>query len=233
LAHTAISTVGLVFAVAVVALLFLVAARLASGAAGRGPEATAGHFVPLLVPFTLLFTVAQFFTLFVLQTQNFVALSSDPLGRGWNLFGTVFNTLDTRLVAPRLAAYVEVGAVVLGSGLGLVVVHERAASHGRPSAGDRARLSFVGLLSVSPWLVSPSCWRSDGSAVRWATGTAAEVHGGSDQVAHLPLVGSFFDQRFDAILHLGGALFVIGRGRRVPGGLLVGAPDGSDQDEAQ
>lgn len=147
-AHTLISTVGLTFAITVVALAFLVASRLGGRAGGEEPSTTADRFVPMLVPFALLFTVAQFFTLFVLQTQNFVALASDPLGRGWNLFGTVFNTIDTRLVSPRLAAYVEVGSVALGAGLSLLVAHDRATAGYRAAARDRARVPFVVLLVV-------------------------------------------------------------------------------------
>ena len=53
-------------------------------------------FVLSLVPIAFVYVVAHYATLFLIQGQYAVPLLSDPLGRGWNLFGTAHVTPDLR-----------------------------------------------------------------------------------------------------------------------------------------
>ena len=53
-------------------------------------------------------------------------LLSDPLGKGWNLFGTAGVVPDLTVIAPDTTWYVQVGALVAGHVAGLAVAHDRA-----------------------------------------------------------------------------------------------------------
>ena len=52
------------------------------------PRSLAPEFVLSLVPIAFAYMVAHYFSLFVIQGQFAIPLLSDPLGKGWDLFGT-------------------------------------------------------------------------------------------------------------------------------------------------
>lgn len=62
----------------------------------------------------------------VLEGQATIALASDPLGRGWDLFGTAGRTIDFTVVSPLTVAYLQCGAIVAGHVAGVVLAHDRA-----------------------------------------------------------------------------------------------------------
>jgi hypothetical protein len=124
LVATGFNVLGLVVAVAAVALLFLTAvqaARLVSGAR----EGLSQLFVASLVPIALAYSVAHYFTLLINQGQFAIPLSSDPFGKGWDLFGTdgfqpsLFNS-------PNAIWYTQVAVLVTGHVVGLTLAHDRA-----------------------------------------------------------------------------------------------------------
>ncbi len=121
-----IATVGLAVAIAVVAGLYLGAMRVAAGMTGRPALELADAFVHSLVPIALAYAVAHYFSLLLLEGQGALALVSDPLGRGWDLFGTAQRSIDYTLVSPNTIAYVQVGAIVVGHVAGVVLAHDRA-----------------------------------------------------------------------------------------------------------
>ena len=61
-----------------------------------------------------------------IQGQFAVPLLSDPLGRGWNLFGTADVVPNLAAVTPTTTWYVQVGALVAGHVAGLAIAHDRA-----------------------------------------------------------------------------------------------------------
>jgi hypothetical protein len=83
-------------------------------------------FVGSLVPIAFAYLVAHYFSLFVLQGQYLYSQVSDPLGRGWDLFGTKDFVPDLTILTPEVTWYVQVGALVVGHVLGLVLAHDRA-----------------------------------------------------------------------------------------------------------
>jgi hypothetical protein len=143
LALTGFNLLGLVAAVAVVALVYLVAvecARLVSGSR----ESLAESFVGSLVPIALAYAVAHYFSLFVLQGQVARRLVSDPFGYGWDLFGTRDFQPNLTALSPNTIWYVQVVALVVGHVLGLVLAHDRAVAlfksrHRSPDAVRDAR----------------------------------------------------------------------------------------------
>jgi hypothetical protein len=143
-ARTALNLAGMLLAVALVSLLFVGAvdaARRVSGYRGR----LAGAFVGSLVPIALAYVVAHYFSLFVLQGQLAIRLASDPFGFGWNLFQTkTFPTVGT--LAPNTVWYVQVGALIFGHVLGLVLAHDRAVELFPAKTATRAQYAMLALM---------------------------------------------------------------------------------------
>ena len=54
----------------------------------RSDRSLVPEFVQSLVPIALVYAVAHYFTLLVIQGQYALPLASDPFGFGWDLFGT-------------------------------------------------------------------------------------------------------------------------------------------------
>ncbi len=80
------------------------------------------------MPIGFAYLVAHYFSLFVLQGQYVYPLASDPFGYGWDLFGTKDYVPDLTILEPATIWYVQVGALVAGHVLGLVIAHDRALS---------------------------------------------------------------------------------------------------------
>ena len=146
LAVTGFNMVGLIGAVAVVALIYLLAvegARLASGQRGSLAE----EFLGSLVPIALAYAVAHYFSLLVLQGQVTWRLVSDPFGFGWDLFGTRDYQPRLDILSPNLIWYVQVGALIVGHVLGLTLAHDRAvALFRRPGLALRTQYAMLVLM---------------------------------------------------------------------------------------
>jgi hypothetical protein len=85
-------------------------------------------FAHTLIPIALAYLVAHYFSFFVFQEQaQFGYLLSDPLGTGHtDLFGTVANEVDYKLLSANAIWYVQVAALVVGHVIGLMLAHDRA-----------------------------------------------------------------------------------------------------------
>ena len=148
-AATLAGTAGLVWAVGTVAVAFAVAMRVASNLVGG--QLSSGElraaFVHSLVPIVLAYAVAHYFSLLLLEGQAAYALASDPLGRGWDLFGTADWKVDFTLVSPLAVAYVQCGAIVVGHVAGVVVAHDRAlALFDEPRTATRSQYPLLGAM---------------------------------------------------------------------------------------
>ncbi|HET9676019.1 MAG TPA: fenitrothion hydrolase [Solirubrobacterales bacterium] len=85
-------------------------------------------FAHTLVPIALAYLVAHYFSLFFFQEQaQFTYLLSDPLGTGHtDLFGTVNNIVDYKILTANMIWYIQVAALVIGHVIGLMLAHDRA-----------------------------------------------------------------------------------------------------------
>jgi len=85
-------------------------------------------FAHTLIPIALAYLVAHYFSLFVFQEQaQFTYLLSDPLGTGTtDLFGTAASGVDYTVLTANAIWYVQVGALIVGHVLGLMLAHDRA-----------------------------------------------------------------------------------------------------------
>lgn len=137
---------ALLLCVAVVGLSFQTAV-LGAGRLGDTSKPLGNAFVLSLVPIALVYAVAHYFSLLVLQGQVAIKLVSDPFGRGWDLFGTSGFQPDFTILTPNTIWYVQVGALVAGHVAGLAVAHDRAVSLFRPSrVAVRSQYPMLGLM---------------------------------------------------------------------------------------
>ncbi|MGY1814422.1 hypothetical protein [Blastococcus sp. SYSU D00820] len=141
-------TAGLLGSIALVTLLYVAGTRL-SGRISRlplGPQPRL--FAATVVPIALGYTIAHYFSLFVLDGQTTWILASNPFGLpGVDLFGTYGNVVDLRAVSPDAIAYVQVGGVVAGHVLGVTLAHEQALRIApRAPASDQLPLVLVMVL---------------------------------------------------------------------------------------
>jgi hypothetical protein len=85
-------------------------------------------FAHTLIPIALAYLVAHYFSYFVFQEQaQFTYLLSDPLGTAsTDLFGTASGGIDYTLLSANTIWYVQVGALIVGHVLGLILAHDRA-----------------------------------------------------------------------------------------------------------
>ena len=97
-----------------------------------------GRFIHTLIPIALAYLAAHYITLLLFQGQAVAALSSDPLGEGWDLFGTAGWGIDFGLIGATETWYLQVALVVTGHAVALMLSHDRALSvygrHQRRSA---------------------------------------------------------------------------------------------------
>jgi hypothetical protein len=121
-----INTVGLVWAVAGVAVVYVAAAAVTARLIGRRTAEISGMFAPVLVPLGFAWSFAHYLNGFLADAQNFVALISDPLGRGWNLFGTINNVVNYRWLTPNQSGSIQAVALLVGCVVSAVRVHRAA-----------------------------------------------------------------------------------------------------------
>jgi hypothetical protein len=156
--RTLLNLLGLLGAALLVALAYLLAVEVARQMAGsEAPLAWA--FVGSLVPIALVYVVAHYFSLFVVQGQFAVPLASDPLGKGWDLFGTAGVVPNLAPLSPTTVWYVQVGALVAGHVAGLTLAHDRALElfpeQGRALRTQYPLLALMVLYTVGGlWLLS-------------------------------------------------------------------------------
>jgi hypothetical protein len=154
----AINLLGLAACLAFAASTYLAAVALAKRLAGSDLDLRTA-FVGSLVPIAFAYLVAHYFSLFVLQGQFLFSLVSDPSGEGWDLFGTRSYVPDLTIITPETTWYVQVGALVVGHVLGLVIAHDKALSL-FPSVRSalRAQYAMLALMVVytvgGMWILS-------------------------------------------------------------------------------
>jgi hypothetical protein len=154
------STVGLAGMIGLVAGLYRIGVV---GMRTIGGDHTAGElgrrFVHSLVPISLAYVMAHYFSLLAYQGQAISYLASDPLGDGSNLLGTASAQINYNLVSANAIWYVQVAALVTGHVAGLMLAHDRALIVYR-RARDATRSQYwmlavmVGFTSLGLWILS-------------------------------------------------------------------------------
>ena len=149
---------GLLVAVVAIGLMYAIAV-FAAKAIGHTDVPLAGAFVGSLVPIALAYAIAHYFTLLADAGQDAVYLASDPFGKGWDLFGTADFRPRENLFSPNTIWYIQVGVLVTGHVLGLVLAHDRAISlFSSARAAVRTQYAMLALMVLYTctglWLLS-------------------------------------------------------------------------------
>ena len=149
---------GLLLGIALVLLAFLAACAIARSTVSA-PRPLAPEFALSLVPIALVYAVAHYFSLFVIQGQFVVPLLSDPFGRGWDMFGTAGVQPNLGVLGPNTIWYVQAASLVLGHVAGLTVAHDRAVTIFRDRQDAlRSQYAMLALMVVYTvgglWLLS-------------------------------------------------------------------------------
>ena len=131
-----------------------------------GIHATSAGLLPIAVGYL----IAHYLTYLLIDGQRLLIAISDPIQRGWNLFGTAFHEPSSAWLPPGLIWTIQLAAVVGGHMLGAWGGHVVAAAEAPPglstAALRRRQLPFavvmIGLTTLTLWslgqaiIVSPT-----------------------------------------------------------------------------
>jgi hypothetical protein len=172
--------VALVVAPLVALAVYGLACRLMLAAAGAPPPGAArgetaaglpvagatlttrqlmGRFALTFLPIALAYQVAHYLPFLLLAGQLVIPLASDPLGWGWDLFGTALYRLDVGIVGARFVWFTAVGAIVAGHAVAVYLGHLTAlavfggAARARRSQGPILAL-MLGYTALSLWILA-------------------------------------------------------------------------------
>jgi hypothetical protein len=159
-AERLVGTLGLLLAVGLVGgfyMLGIEGARTVGG--GMTGQRLRRAFIHSLVPIAAVYVIAHYLLYFLYDGQKMKYLISDPLGKGWDLFGTAAQGVDYSIMSQETAWYVYVAVVVLGHVAGLTLAHDRAlALYGQAKQAVRSQYwmlaIMVGFTSLALWLLS-------------------------------------------------------------------------------
>jgi hypothetical protein len=144
--------------VLVVCAAYVAAVHLARLGTRVRDRTLVSDFLPSLVPIALVYAVAHYFTLLLVQGQYAIPLASDPFGYGWDALGTIDFQPDLAPLAPNTVWYIQVGALVAGHVAGLAVAHDRAVALFPPRAALRSQYALLVLMVAytvtGMWLLS-------------------------------------------------------------------------------
>jgi hypothetical protein len=154
-------TLGLVLFVGFFAAAYILFCKLMAWASGTKEEtlALAQRFVFTLLPISIAYHIAHYFSYLVNGSQLVIPLLSDPFGFGWDLFSTAAYKPDIGFVGPLLQWYVAVGAIVVGHVIAVYLAHVKALTvFGAPRVAVRSQLPIVvfmvGYTMLSLWILS-------------------------------------------------------------------------------
>lgn len=126
--RTMLNTVGFVWVTAIVGGTYLLAVRVAERAQPepRDAPSLSGPLAVALIPLALGWFLAHDLTLLLSDGQNFLVLISDPVGKGWDLFGTFDRTIDFGILQATWVQWTQVGLLAAGHATAVVVAHDTA-----------------------------------------------------------------------------------------------------------
>jgi len=84
------------------------------------------RFAFSLIPIVVAYNFAHYFTLILMEGQNFIPMLSDPLAQGWNLFGTADYVFDPGIIDAGVVWYTQVGAILVGHIVATYIAHRIA-----------------------------------------------------------------------------------------------------------
>lgn len=120
-----VGTLGLIglyilFVCVYVALCFLMKRITAD----RGSVSNfAKMFVYSFLPIAIVYEVAHFVSILVIEGQRVIYLISDPLGVGWDIFGTASYEMNYTLINLKMLWNFQVGLIIIGHIVAILIAH--------------------------------------------------------------------------------------------------------------
>ena len=119
----------------------------------------AGTYVYSLVPITIAYQVAHYYTYLLVQGQGIIRLISDPFGWGWDLFGSADYQINAGIVNAAFVWYSQVALIVAGHVVAVYLAHVASLRLlRRPGLAIRAQLPMLALMVLytifSLWILS-------------------------------------------------------------------------------
>jgi hypothetical protein len=155
-----VATLGLLAGVALVSCFYTLGVAGARSVGGNLDAAELRRaFIHSLVPIALVYVAAHYLTFLLFEGQSIAYLASDPLGEGWDLFGTASAAIDYGALSQNQAWYLQVGFVVVGHVAALVLAHDRALTL-YPGSRLAVRSQYwmlavmVGFTTLALWLLA-------------------------------------------------------------------------------
>jgi len=102
---------------------FVQLSRILGGGGEGGLRRFAAAYAFSLVPIAIAYQVAHFYTYLLIQGQMMISLVSDPLGWGWNLFGTADFEPRYGIVGAGFVWYSQVALIVAGHVIAVYLAH--------------------------------------------------------------------------------------------------------------
>jgi hypothetical protein len=156
-----ISTLGLLLFCLAFTLVYRAVATLVATASKDllTVDAVSREFVLTLVPIAIAYLVAHYLSYFLIQGQLLIRLASDPLGLGWNMFGTASFRPDVGIVGARFVWYTSLLAIVVGHVVAVCLAHVIALrSINDPRAAMRTQIPMITFMvaytMMSLWIIA-------------------------------------------------------------------------------
>jgi hypothetical protein len=131
-------------------MIIIVFVTFSLGAAwmGRYGDRPAWEYPRLMVgsllPIVLGYVVAHYATLLIVEGQRVAINFSDPLGRGWNTFGSAEMGVNSAIFNhPTVIAVIQACAIVGGHVFGIICAHEKAVALLPPDRAVRGQLPLL------------------------------------------------------------------------------------------
>lgn len=150
-ARTAAGTIAFLGVNAALLIAYLAASSAAARLGGSGTtRSVALRFAHTLVPIAFAYAFAHYFTLVLFEGQLLISTMSDPLGLGWDLFGTADRPISYRLITGSAVWvwYVQVAAIVIGHVAGVILAHDRALADYHGVAAVRSQYAMLALMVI-------------------------------------------------------------------------------------
>jgi hypothetical protein len=155
-------TIGLMLFVALFIAAYLLTCKITAVTTcgkGGGTVRLAHRFVFSLLPISIAYHIAHYFSYLFNGGQLIIPLLSDPFGLGWDLFGTASYQPNIGLISPLLQWYVAVVVIIVGHVIAVYLAHLIALStFGERRIALRSQLSIVvlmvGYTMLSLWILS-------------------------------------------------------------------------------
>jgi len=137
-------TGGLLTMIIIVFVSFSLGAAWMGRYGNRPATAYPRLMVGSLLPIVLGYVVAHYATLLIVEGQRTAISFSDPLGRGWNVFGSAEMGVNSAIFNhPTAIAMVQACAIVGGHVFGIICAHEKAVALLPPERAVRGQLPLL------------------------------------------------------------------------------------------